>query len=71
MPQVFWNHIWANPWVVPLGTSPQNFEIDSTSKQHGIHFQKAFHFKFYIKRLPNHVQFQTSIEFTKKIILIF
>jgi hypothetical protein len=56
--------------MVPLGTSPKFFEIDSTSKQHGTDFKKYFHFKFYIKRLPNHVQFETSIEFTKKLVLI-
>jgi hypothetical protein len=73
MPQVFWNHIRANPSLggTTRNITPQNFEIDSTSKQHGTHFKKGFHFKFYIKNLPNLVQFETSIEFTKKLVLIF
>jgi hypothetical protein len=73
MPQVFWNHIRANPSLggTTRNITPQNFEIDSTSKQHGTRFFKTFHFKFYIKRLPTHVQLETSIEFTKKLILIF
>jgi hypothetical protein len=36
-----------------------------------IHLKKTFHFEFHIKRLPNHVEFKTSIGFTKKKNLIF
>jgi hypothetical protein len=46
----------------------QNFKIDSINLgQHKTRLMKKFHLKFYIKKNPNHIQFEISIGLLKTI----
>jgi hypothetical protein len=62
----------THPWVVPQGTShPNFFWTHSILQQHRTHLWKGFILNFISKEYPSHVRFETSIGFTKTLILRF
>jgi hypothetical protein len=46
--------------VTTKNVTPQTYETHSTSEQHRTHIKKAFHSKFFIKKLPNSCKIQNS-----------